>query len=391
VRRVYMLLFALVAAPLLVHYAAPAVNDVSTPLHAQAAAQAPVDNRNAPTLMFDTVDPLKLPAGMNLGEVLGVAVNSKGTIVVLNHPGTANGGPLYGNATTQLLEFDSTGKYVGEIGKGVYGLGYAHGVRFDKYDNLWVVDKGTNSAMKFNAAGRVLMNLGRRPEGYEGHYERPPQAMARPTDANFNGPTDVAWDSNDNIYIGDGYGNSRIAKFDKNGNWIKSWGSFGRGGDHANENPGMISNPHNLQIDAQNNVYVADRGNRRIQVFDTDGNFKRFIFQNAPYDKNRHPVLGNKPANPPDESAPWALCITKGSPQYLFSVDSEPGRLYKMTLDGKIVGMVGLSGHEMGQFNWAHGLACPDENTVIVADMNNWRVQKITLKGAARPTATASR
>jgi hypothetical protein len=79
--------------------------------------------------------------------VLGVAVNSKGTIVVLNHPGTANGGPLYGNATTQLLEFDSTGKYVGEIGKGVYGLGYAHGVRFDKYDNLWVVDKGTNSAM----------------------------------------------------------------------------------------------------------------------------------------------------------------------------------------------------------------------------------------------------
>jgi hypothetical protein len=391
VRRLYMILFALVAAPLLVQYATPVVNDVSTPLHAQAAAQAPVDNRNAPTLMFDTVDPLKLPAGMNLGEVLGVAVNSKGTIVVLNHPGTANGGPLYGNATTQLLEFDSTGKYVGEIGKGVYGLGYAHGVRFDRYDNLWVVDKGTNSAMKFNAAGRVLMNLGRRPEGYEGHYERPPQAMARPADGNFNGPTDVAWDSNDNIYIGDGYGNSRIAKFDKNGNWIKSWGSFGRGGDHANENPGMISNPHNLQIDAQNNVYVADRGNRRIQVFDTDGNFKRFIFQNAPYDKNRHPVLGNKPANSPDESAPWALCITKGSPQYLFSVDSEPGRLYKMTLDGKIVGMVGLSGHEMGQFNWAHGLACPDENTVIVADMNNWRVQKVTLKGAARPTATASR
>jgi hypothetical protein len=235
------------------------------------------------------------------------------------------------------------------------------------------------------------MNLGRRPEGYEGHYVRPPQAMARPADANFNGPTDVAWDSNDNIYIGDGYGNSRIAKFDKNGNWIKSWGSFGRGGDHANENPGMISNPHNVQIDAQNNVYVADRGNRRIQVFDTDGNFKRFIFQNAPYDKNRHPVLGNKPANPPDESAPWALCITKGSPQYLFSVDSEPGRLYKMTLDGKIVGMVGLSGHEMGQFNWPHGLACPDENTVIVADMNNWRVQKITLKPGGRPTTTSSR
>jgi hypothetical protein len=75
---------------------------------------------------------LKLNYQMNLGEVLGVAVNSKGTVVVLNHPGSATSGPLYGNATTQLLEFDATGKLVRELGKGVYGLGYAHSVRFDK-------------------------------------------------------------------------------------------------------------------------------------------------------------------------------------------------------------------------------------------------------------------
>ena len=62
------------------------------------------------------------------------------------------------------------------------------------------------------------------------------------------------------------------------------------------------------------------------------------------------------------------------------------GRLYKMSLDGKIVGMLGISGHEMGQFNWPHGLACPNENTVYVADMNNWRVQKILIKGAATAT-----
>lgn len=346
----------------------------------QAPQRPPVDNRNAPILNFETVDPLKLPGDMNLGEVLAVAVNSKGTIVVLNHPGTASSGPLYGNATTQILEFDSSGKYVREIGKGVYGLGYAHSVRFDKYDNLWVVDKGTNAAMKFSPAGKVLMNLGRRPEGYDsGRLERPTPAEARPTDATFNGPTDVTWDAADNIYIGDGYVNSRIAKFDKNGNWIKAWGSNGRGGEHANENPGQISNPHSIQMDRQGNLYVADRGNRRIQVFDTEGNFKYFLFQNAPYDKNRHPVLGNKPANPPDESAPWALCITNGPTQYLFSADSEPGRIYKMTLDGKIVGMFGLSGHEMGQFSWIHGLACPDENTLYVADMNNWRVQRIQL------------
>ena len=71
------------------------------------------------------------------------------------------------------------------------------------------------------------------------------------------------------------------------------------------------------------------------------------------------------------------------------TVDSEPGRLYKMSLDGKIVGMLGISGHEMGQFNWPHGLACQNENTVYVADMNNWRVQKIVLKPGA--TTTSSR
>jgi hypothetical protein len=359
---------------------------------ASAAAQTAVDNRNAPQLPFDATDPLKLPPGMNLGEVLSVAVNSKGTIVVLNHPGSATSGPLYGNATTQLLEFDATGKLVGEIGKGVYGLGYAHSVRFDKYDNLWVVDKGTNSVMKFapRDGWRVVMNLGRRPEGYDSwRLERPTQANARPRDGYFDGSTDVTWDSNDNIYIGDGYVNSRIAKYDKSGNWVKTWGSFGSGGEHANENPGSINNPHNIQMDAQNNLYVGDRGNRRIQVFDTEGNFKKFIFMNVPYDKNRHPVLGNKAPSPPDETAPWAMCMTRGAQQYLFTVDSEPGRLYKISIpDGKIVGYLGLSGHDMGQFNWPHGLACIDENTVLVADMNNWRVQKISIKGAR---ATASR
>lgn len=359
-----------------------------TPTAAQQ--RPPVNNGNVPLLQFESVpEPLKLPPRMNFGEVLSVAVNSKGTIVVLNHPGTATSGPLYGNATTNLLEFDASGKYVGEIGQGVYGLGYAHSVRFDRYDNLWVVDKGTNSAMKFTPGPgwRVVLNLGRRPEGYDSwRYERPTQAEARANDATFNGATDIAWDSKDNIYIGDGYVNSRIAKFDKNGNWVKSWGSFGRGGDHANENPGLINNPHNIAIDRNDNVYVADRGNRRIQVFDTEGTFKYFLFLNAPYDKNRHPVLGNKPATMPDETAPWALCMTQTPTQYLFVVDSEPGRLYKMTLDGKIVGMLGQSGHEMGQFNWPHGLACPNENTVWVADMNNWRVQKIVIKGSTAAT-----
>ena len=143
--------------------------------------------------------------------------------------------------------------------------------------------------------------------------------------------------------------------------------------------PIQFNTPHNIGIDRQNNVYVADRGNRRIQVFDRDGKFQRFIILNAPYDKKRHPVLGNPNPNPPDETQPWTICITQGPTQYLFTSDSEPGRIYKLTLDGKILGMLGESGHDPGQFNWIHGLACPSENTLLVADMNNWRVQKLTL------------
>jgi sugar lactone lactonase YvrE len=345
--------------------------------------------QSAPKIPFESVpDPLKYSAQMNLGEVLSVAVNSKGHVLVVNHPGSGTTGPLYGNASTQLLEFDETGKFVREVGHGVYGLGYAHSARYDKYDNLWVVDKGTHAVMRFNPAGYVTLNLGRRPEGpdepnyYRGNglgrggETRPAQEHV---DGMFRAPTDVAFDSDDNIYVSDGYINSRVAKFDKHGNWVKSWGTRGTSGTHADQNHSQFNTPHNIGIDRQNNVYVADRGNRRIQVFDRDGNFQKFIFLNVPYDKTRHPVLGNLAPNPPDETQPWTICITSGPTQYLYTSDQEPGRIYKLTLDGKIVGMFGESGHDMGQFSWTHGLACPSENTLYVADMNNWRVQKLIL------------
>jgi opacity protein-like surface antigen len=353
---------------------------------AGAAAVAQPAQQRAPQIPF-TSDPdfLKLPPGVNFGEVLGIAVNSNGEIVVLNHPGTAHAGPLYGNATTELWKFAPDGAYVGEIGRGVYGFGYGHSVRFDRYDNLWMVDKGTNSVMKFNPEGRVTLNLGRRPEGYDtyaGEYHRPKQAEAKPVDGYFNGPTDIGWDMQDNIYIGDGYVNSRVAKIDKNGDWVTSWGSHGLGGARADENAGQINNPHNLQVDRQGRVYIADRGNRRIQVFDSNGKFLRFIFLNVPYDKKRRPALGSLPADPntrPDETAPWVLCISPTPTQYLYAADPEPGRIYKISLDGKILGWLGESGRQVGQFNWAHGIACPTENTLYIADMNNWRVQKLTL------------
>jgi hypothetical protein len=366
---------------------------LASPLFAQPAV---------PTLLFESVPrPLKYSPDMNLGEVLGVAVNSKGHVLVVHHPGSSMSGPLFGEATTQLLEFDENGKFLREVGHNVYGLGYAHSARYDKYDNLWIVDKGTNAVIRFDPAGYVTMNLGRRPEGPDdpssnyahgnglgpgGEERRPAPPHA---DGMFREPTDIAFDSDDNIYITDGYVNSRVAKFDKHGIWIKSWGTRGYGGEHADKNPNQFNVPHGIGIDRQNNVYVADRQNRRIQVFDRDGNFQRFIFLNVPYDKTRHPILGNTAPgipNRPDETQPTTICITQGPTQYLFTSDLDPGRIYKLTLDGKIVGVYGESGHELGQFNWMHGLACPSENTLYVADMNNWRVQKLVLHSGGTST-----
>src|ERR1700746_2126704 len=148
------------------------------------------------TLPFESVpSPLKYSIDQNLGEVLSVAVNSKGHIIVLNHPGTATAGPVYDNATTQIFEFDADGKFVRELGRGVYGLAYAHSVRFDKYDNMWVVDKAAMTVVKFNPAGYVVMNLGRRDEGPEQPRYRKADPPPTPVDGYFNGATDVAWDA----------------------------------------------------------------------------------------------------------------------------------------------------------------------------------------------------
>jgi len=349
----------------------------------QTPGGGPVDNRAVPLLKFEAEDFIKLKPGENLGEVLGVAVNSRGQVAVLNHPGSATTGPLYGNATTEILLFDRNGRFIREIGRKVYALGYGHSIRYDRYDNLWIVDKGTDSVIKFDPDGKVLMNLGRRAEGFDSaHLEHPRQSEARTVDGWLGGPTDVTWDQDDNIYVSDGYINSRIAKYDKHGDWITSWGKYGKGGSNADENPGNIDNPHNLQADREGNIYVADRGNRRIQVFDRDGKFRNFLFLNAPYDKTHHPVFGNLPADPsvrPDQTEPWTMCISPTTPQYLWVMDAEPGRLYKMTLDGKILGMLGSSGRRLGQFSWAHAIACPSEETLFIADMNNWRIIKLTL------------
>ena len=330
--------------------------------------------QNVPEIAFETVPNfLKYSPDMNLGEVLGVAVNSQGNIVVLNHPGSANAGPIWSNSTTQLLEFDAEGRYLREIGKGVYGIAYAHQIRFDKDDNLWVVDKAANTVIQFDPQGYVMMNLGRREEGYHGDVVLPTQAEARAAGGYLGGPTDVAWDSNANIYISDGYVNSRMTKFDADGNFLMDWGSYGT-------DIGQFNLPHAMQIDRNDNIYVADRNNRRIQVFNTDGKFLRQIVLDVAYPADYQPPFAARdPNRTVRESQPWAMCISNTTPQYLYVADNEPGRIYKISTDGTILGWLGKSGRRAGQFNWIHGLDCSQEDVLYVADMNNWRVQKLLL------------
>ncbi len=182
--------------------------------------------QTAPEIAFDSVpDFPRLPQGMNFGEVPGVAVNSKGHVFVFTRSNSA-GGPAYAPTAAQLLEFDENGNMVGEIGKGLYAWAFAHSVRIDKDDNIWAIDKGSDMIVKFNPQGRVLWVFGSRKESADedtGPWEHVNPPLA-PIDGLFRQPTDVAWDSKGNIYITDGYINSLVAKYDKDGNWVKSWG-----------------------------------------------------------------------------------------------------------------------------------------------------------------------
>ena len=125
----------------------------------------------------------------------------------------------------------------------------------------------------------------------------------------FRQPTDVTWDHEGTIFISDGYINSRVAKFDKNGNWVKQWGEPGKG-------PGEFDTPHSIASDAKGNIYVADRGNRRIQVFDRDGNFLREMKIDVPAPPDAQAWMGNPPvpktAPTMQPGSPWAMCITPG-------------------------------------------------------------------------------
>src|SRR5437868_2027301 len=199
-------------------------------------AVLPAAAQNAvPEIAFDSAaNPLNLPDDIYLGEVGGVATNSKGDIFVYTrtgHPtisiGTAR---PFAHGGSRLFQFDHDGKFVREIGKDIYGFLFAQQVRIDPQDNIWVVDQMSNMVMKFDPEGRVALLLGRKAEAVPvpargqgaGGLAIPAPAAGQPAGGGapsdlFNRPTDVAWDAAGNIYVADGVGNQRVAKFDKNG------------------------------------------------------------------------------------------------------------------------------------------------------------------------------
>ena len=319
---------------------------LATSVSAQSKAKA----ENVPEIAYDSVPNfLKLPPDVYLGEGIGVATNSKGHVFVYTRSGD-----------TRLFEFDQNGNYVREIGVGLYGFEFAHAVRVDRDDNIWAVDEGSNMIIKFNPEGRVVMVLGRRPEMVDGLTAG--GAPLEPQPYIFNRPTDVGWDAAGNIFITDGYGNSRVVKFDKNGRFIKSAGTRG-------SQQGQLNLPHTMAMDAQGNVYVGDRSNNRVQVFDNDLNFK------AIYDK---------------VGSPWAVCVSPGPHQYLYVSNSLPdnglsqyrditGEIYKMELDGTIIGKFGKAGKQLKEFSTVHEIDCRNPNELYVAEITALRIQKIIL------------
>jgi hypothetical protein len=329
-----------------------------------AFAQSKAKAENVPIIPHTSVPNFfKLPPDLYFGEGIGIATNSKGHVFVYHRSGD-----------TRLFEFDQNGTFVKEWGIGLYGLEFAHAVRVDREDNVWVVDEGVNMVIKFNPQGRVAMVLGRRPEPVAGAFDS--TTPARPPEKyRFGRPTDVTWDPQGNIFVSDGYVNSRVVKFDKNGRFIKSVG-----GDRGSA-PSMMNTPHSITSDSRGNIYVGDRGNARVQVFDND------LVLRAVYDN-----VGN----------PWAVCVSPAPNEFLFVSNSNPdsnpapsweitGEIYKMQLDGKIIGKFGKAGKGLGEFSTVHEIDCRNPDQLYVSEISAWRAQKILLNPKPPTTAGAAR
>jgi len=318
---------------------------------AAIAKQLALEDATPKLQITEEVLPLVIP-GHTIGETEGVSMNSKGHLFVYSRTGT--GGSSRGGTAAELFEFDENLKFIKIWGPDNYAASFAHSVRVDKYDNVWMVDEGSGMIVKFDPNANVKMTLGRKPEAIdymERYLERGEKVTERYPVGNmgtFNRETDIAWNAQDEAFVSDGYGNSRVVKIAKDGVWVKTVGTHGSGDN-------QFSTPHGIATDAQGNVYVGDRGNFRIQVYDSDLNFKKTIGG-----------IG----------APWTVQVT---PKYIYSGDGT-GKIYRLDHDGKLLGWAQTSlGH--GQSGCLiHEMHAASDNVIIKGDCSTWTVEKITIK-----------
>ena len=286
---------------------------------ARSQAQDEPGFRPVPELGYRVMpDFFHFPEEMIAGEASGIALNSKGHIF------------LFQRTKPMLAEYDEHGNYVRSLGEGLFT--HPHGLRIDEEDNIWTTDDGSHVVLKLSPTGRVLLVLGRK-------------GVAAESDWLFNQPTDVAFAKNGDIYVSDGYGNSRVVKFDRDGKFLKAWGKYGTG-------PGEFNLPHSVAVDQDGKVYVGDRENKRIQIFDADGNFVK-EWRGIGY--------------------PYGLFITPD--QHVWMIDGGYDRILELDHDGKILGALSEPGHAPGQLAWGHFLAIGKDKKIYAADVLNWRFQ----------------
>ncbi len=258
------------------------------------------------------------PEGMKCGAVSAVAINKAGEIIIAHRSGPP------------ISIFTKEGNHIRSFGEKIFTS--IHGLRVDKDDQIWATDMTSHIVVKMDMTGRLLMTLGERDvAGKDGKH--------------FNRPTDSAIASNGDIFVSDGYGNSRIVKFDRDGNFLKVWGSRGVG-------KGLLHLPHALVLDDQEQLYVADRENKRIQVFDLDGKYIRQM----------------------DGFAPYGLCL--GPDRKLYVADGRADKVMSLSLSGVVDMTWGGKGSGYGEFNMPHGIAVGADGSVYVAEIDGQRIQK---------------